>query len=82
MNDALESGPNPTPAQAQCSVCKQTFGGITLFDRHRRNGHCIDPRTLTGVHRNDRGVWKMDDKRPHPPSARPSGPQNDEQAQP
>ncbi|MFI2663379.1 FDXHR family putative zinc-binding protein [Micromonospora carbonacea] len=46
----------PTPAQAHCSVCHHTFGGVTGFDSHRRDGTCLDPATLGFVQRD--GVWR------------------------
>ena len=33
-------------AQAHCSQCHQLFSGITSFDRHRRNGKCLDPAKI------------------------------------
>lgn len=30
---------------AHCTACCETFTRPTLFDRHRRNGRCLDPRT-------------------------------------
>jgi hypothetical protein len=46
----------PTPAQAHCSVCHRTFSGVTGFDRHRKNGQCLEPSALgmTEVNR----VWR------------------------
>lgn len=35
-----------TPAQAHCSACHRTFGGVSGFDRHRRGGVCLDPEGL------------------------------------
>lgn len=29
-----------------CCVCHRTFTAITGFDRHRRNGKCLDPATV------------------------------------
>ncbi len=26
--------------------CHQTFSGVTTFDRHRRNGQCLDPASV------------------------------------
>lgn len=46
----------PSPAQAHCSVCHASFGGVTNFDRHRDNGWCVDPSTLGMVERD--GVWR------------------------
>lgn len=46
----------PTPAQAHCTVCHRTFGGVSGFDAHRRNGQCLDPVTLGMIER-DR-VWR------------------------
>lgn len=37
---------NPTPSQAHCGVCHVTFGGPSLFVRHRRGGACVDPTEL------------------------------------
>lgn len=48
----------PTPAQAHCTVCHRTFGGVSNFDKHRRDGWCIDPSTL-GMTLNDNGVWRV-----------------------
>ena len=47
----------PTPHQAHCGVCHETFGGVSLFDAHRSRGECIRPPVL-GYQRNDRGVWR------------------------
>jgi hypothetical protein len=46
----------PTPAMAHCTCCHRTFGGVTGFDAHRNNGHCLDPSTL-GYIEADR-VWR------------------------
>ena len=46
----------PTPAQAHCGVCHRTWGGVTGFDAHRRDGVCLDPATLGYVERD--GVWR------------------------
>lgn len=43
-------------AQAHCSVCHQTFGGVTSFDRHRLDGACRHPSTI-GLTVGTRGVW-------------------------
>lgn len=48
----------PTPAQAKCTVCHEVFGGVTLFDRHRNDGWCVNPADL-GFHLTDKGVWRM-----------------------
>lgn len=39
-------------SRCHCSQCHRTFGGIGLFDQHRR-GECLDPETIlnkTGEH--------------------------------
>lgn len=47
----------PSPAQAHCkSGCHRTFGGVGGFDRHRRDGQCLDPATLGYVERD--GIWR------------------------
>lgn len=41
-----------------CSGCHVTFYGSTTFDRHRRNGTCLDPNTLDGPWwTDDDGQW-------------------------
>ena len=49
----------PTPAQAHCAAadCHRTFGSVTGFDRHRRDGACVDPATL-GMSETG-GVWRI-----------------------
>ena len=47
---------SPTPAQAHCSVCHLTFGGVTGFDAHWKDGKCADPSALGYVERD--GVWR------------------------
>lgn len=52
----------PSPTNAHCSSCHVTFGSVSGFDRHRRGGECLDPRQLA-MHRDARGVWRMDGAR-------------------
>jgi hypothetical protein len=47
----------PTASQAHCTVCHSTFGGVTGFDKHRKDGWCLNPVTLK-MALNDRGVWR------------------------
>lgn len=47
----------PTPSQAHCAVCHQTFGGVTGFDHHRRDGQCIQPAGL-GMELSALGIWR------------------------
>lgn len=56
----LQPGPNPTPSQAKCGTCHQTFSGVTLFDRHRSGGECADPREMNQIRLDPRGVWRSD----------------------
>lgn len=57
--EPLTPGPAPQRSQCHCSVCLQTFGAITLFDRHRRGGRCLDPRDIDGgTLRQVNGVWR------------------------
>lgn len=44
------------PAGTHCGVCHETFGGLGGFDRHRRDGWCLDPSTL-GME-DMAGVWR------------------------
>lgn len=48
----------PTPAQAHCTVCHVTFGGVSNFDLHRRGGLCLTPESLSLIER--RGVWRSE----------------------
>jgi hypothetical protein len=56
----IKSCIKPTPSQAHCSVCHETFGSVSGFDRHRRGGQCLDPTEITGIHRTDTGIWRFD----------------------
>jgi hypothetical protein len=49
----------PTPSQAHCAAlgCHRTFGGVTGFDAHRKDGECINPTTL-GMVLSDHGIWR------------------------
>lgn len=29
-----------------CPTCHRSFSGVTHFDRHRRNGQCLDPHSV------------------------------------
>jgi hypothetical protein len=33
-------------SQTHCGTCHQTMRGINAFDRHRRDGHCLDLTAL------------------------------------
>lgn len=33
-------------SRAHCGVCHETFGGVTGFDEHRRNGACLKPAAM------------------------------------
>lgn len=48
----------PTPSQAHCAVCGETFGGVWNFDRHRKDGWCLNPESLS-MTPDHRGVWRM-----------------------
>lgn len=56
MSKCVDECKRPTPAQAHCSVCHLTFGGVTGFDAHRRDGRCLDPAQLGYVE--SAGVWR------------------------
>ncbi len=36
----------PTPSQAHCGACHITMRTVTDFDRHRRDGQCLDPAAI------------------------------------
>ena len=81
----LSPGPDPTPSQCKCSVCRQTFGSITGFDRHRTgpvdHRRCQHPHDVGMIPSSEkRGiVWRLPDTRNHDtPSAGPVAPQTDE----
>lgn len=50
-------GHRPSPSQAHCRMCCETFGGISGFDLHRQNGWCLDPASV-GLSADDRGIWR------------------------
>lgn len=49
----------PTPSQAHCAAagCHQTFGGVHGFDKHRREGTCLNPADL-GMS-SIKGIWRV-----------------------
>lgn len=49
----------PSPSQAHCAAegCHTTFGGISGFDRHRRDGQCLTPEAI-GYTPNAAGVYR------------------------
>lgn len=49
----------PSPAQAHCSVCHETFGSVSGFDHHRRAGVCHNPDFI-GMVEGRGGVWRID----------------------
>lgn len=49
---------HPTPAQAHCGACHHTFGGVSGFDAHRRDGQCAHPDTIGLA--NKAGVWRRE----------------------
>lgn len=53
----------PSPSQAHCGACHVTFGGVSGFDRHRRDGQCLTPEAI-GHADNGRGVFRapMDER--------------------
>lgn len=58
VSACLDTCRRPSPAQAHCkSGCHRTFGGVGGFDRHRRDGQCLDPATLGYVERD--GIWRL-----------------------
>jgi len=63
----------PSPTNAHCGACHQTFGGVTGFDRHRRGGECLTARDI-GMHADRNGVWRYAGP---DPTARPIWPQRD-----
>lgn len=40
-------------------TCHETFYGVTVFDKHRKDGVCLDPRELPGP------WWQDDDEQWH-----------------
>lgn len=68
-------------ATAHCCACHQTFGGPSLFDRHRQHygerGRCLDPVTVTDIYdrrvmwADDNGIWRsIQDYVPRKPPVR------------
>lgn len=57
MSTCVATCRRPSPAQAHCATCHRTFGGVTGFDAHRREGQCIDP-AKAGYIETD-GLWRL-----------------------
>lgn len=55
MTACLDTCTRPTPAQCHCATCYKTWGGVTGFDAHRRNGQCVEPKGYVEV----KGVWRQ-----------------------
>lgn len=51
--------PAPTPGTklCLCTVCHEVFGTPRNFDRHRRDGWCLDP-AASGMGLSKFGVWR------------------------
>jgi hypothetical protein len=49
----------PSPSQAHCAAdgCHITFGAVSGFDRHRRDGQCLTPEAI-GYSADARGVYR------------------------
>lgn len=41
--------------RCHCSKCHTTFGGLTSFDKHRKNEICLHPEELELIEKNN--VW-------------------------
>ncbi|GIG57383.1 hypothetical protein Lfu02_17550 [Longispora fulva] len=56
-------GPSCLPLRGQvmahCSVCHNTFGGVTHFDAHRSGGYCHDPASKGLVR--EAGLWATEE---------------------
>lgn len=48
----------PPGSKCHCTSCGFNFGSITLFDRHRKNDQCLDPRKWRDVVRDSKGVFR------------------------
>lgn len=55
----------PSPSQAHCggAGCHITFGGVTGFDKHRKDGRCLPPASI-GLVADAHGVWRKPLDRP------------------
>ena len=42
---------------AHCGACHRSFGGVGLFEQHRRAFACLDPATIEGLRLAD-GIWR------------------------
>lgn len=60
MSICLPTCVRPTPSQAHCPSCHETFGGVRGFDLHREgtvyDRSCLSPEAV-GLVKDDRGVW-------------------------
>jgi hypothetical protein len=44
--------------RGHCAACHRTFDHIELWDAHRREEHCVDPRTL-GLVATKNAIWRI-----------------------
>lgn len=43
---------------AHCPSCHETFSTPANFDRHRKNGKCVEP-TSVGLEKGSRDTWRI-----------------------
>ena len=49
---------SPRTIGYHCTVCHETFGGLSSFDNHRKDGWCLNPATLN-LTIDELKVWRM-----------------------
>lgn len=45
------------PAGLHCGVCHDTFGGLSGFEKHRKDGWCLNPAELNMELKE--GIWRQ-----------------------
>ncbi|MCL4780333.1 MAG: hypothetical protein KJ049_09090 [Gammaproteobacteria bacterium] len=53
----MDTIPKLTGKRCCCRGCGEYFSTVANFDKHRRNGACVDPATV-GLLVDHRGIWK------------------------
>jgi hypothetical protein len=51
--------------QAHCTACHGTFSTVGNFDRHRKDGECLDPLAV-GLQQDAGGLWRLPGTPGHP----------------
>jgi hypothetical protein len=51
------TAPKPRGNMAHCATCHMSYSGVWAFDKHRKDGWCLDP-VKCGLVQDDEGIWR------------------------